>query len=170
MKFILTDNDTIRINLHKDYNTLAEEIRGTSISLKEVLLIKDKMKSIKKNIDTVKKIAKSNADNSRAVDSNGKSLKNREQKEIKELDKIEIIELDTSWAMDEFLFRYADDSILPNSCNSIEVVTPEIAESNDMDWISGTPEISLEERKTYKLGEVLSDYSKLDDKYYFKFM
>ena len=61
-----------------------------------------------------------------------------------------------SWAMDEFLFKYADDSILPNSVRSIEVVTPEVAESNDIDWITGTPEISLEERKTYKLGEVLS--------------
>ena len=163
MKFILTDNDTIRINLHKDYNTLAEEIRGTSISLKEVLLIKDKMKSIKKNIDTVKKIAKSNADNSRAVDSNGKSLKNREQKEIKELDKIEIIELDTSWAMDEFLFRYADDSILPNSCCSIEVVTKEVAEDNDKDF-DATEE-------GYKVGEGLSYYRKLGDSgYYFRFL
>lgn len=164
MKFILTDSNTIRINLHKGYDTLAEEIKETDISLKEVLLIKDKMKSIVKNIDTVKKTAKSNADNSRAVDSTGKSLKDREQKEIKELDKIEIIELDTSWAMDEFLFRYADDSILPNSCCSIEVVTKEVAEGNDKDFDATTEE-------DYKVGEGLSYYRKLGDSgYYFRFL
>ena len=166
MKFILTDSDTIRINLHKGYDTLAEEIKETDISLKEVLLIKDKMKSIKKNIDIVKKTAKSNADNSRAVDSTGKSLKDREQKEVRELDKIGIVELDTSWAMDEFLFRYADDSILPNSCCSIEVVTKEVAESNDRDM----NDLSAEDWEQYKVGEVFSEYSKLDDRYYFKFM
>lgn len=170
MKLILVDDNEDRINLRKSKTNLIETLKGSDISEDELFLIKDKMISISKNMDVIKAVAKGLARTSKAIDSNGKPLKYKEQRAVKELDKVGIIELDTSWAMDEFLFRYADDSILPNSCNSIEVVTPEIAESNDMDWITGTPEISLEERKTYKLGEVLSDYSKLDDKYYFRFM
>lgn len=170
MKLILVDDNEDRINLRQSKTNLIETLKSSNLKEDELLLIKDKMISISKNIDVIKAVAKELARTSKAIDSNGKPLKYKEQRAVKELDKVGIVELDTSWAMDEFIFKYSNDNTLPNFFNCIEVVTPEVAESNDMDWITGTPEISLEGRKTYKLGEVLSDYSKLDDKYYFKFM
>lgn len=99
-----------------------------------------------------------------------KEAKNEAEREIvKHTFCTDEIQCDLDNAYDEFYFLL-DGECLDNSFCHIEVVTKEVAESNDMDWITGTPSISLEERKTYKVGEVLSDYTKLDDKYYFKFM
>lgn len=136
----------------------------------QLVEIQDKAKSIRDNFDVIKKQAQWNAENSIAILSDGTPTKEQELKDVEELDKVEIILLDANYEVDEFDFLYANGKCLPSSCFHIEVVTKEIAESNDMDWITGTPEISLEERKTYKVGEILSDYTKLDNKYYFKFM
>ena len=126
----------------------------------EVKQIYDKMAHITDNFYRIREVAL-------------KQARNEEEKEIIEenFDRRPINELqcDLDNAYDEFFFL-SNGEYLNNVCCHIEVVTPEVAESNDMDWIKGTPEIDSEERKTYKLGEVLSDYSKLDDKYYFKFM
>ena len=169
MKFIVSNDEN-----ELDVTNASEDLLKSKDSLfrlepNQLVEIQDKMKSIRDNFDVVKKQAQWNAENSIAM-LDGKPMKEQELKDVKELDKVEIIELGTDWAIDEFLFKTGEDVILPNTCNSIEVVTKEIAESNDMDWITGTPEISLEERKTYKVGEILSDYTKLDNKYYFKFM
>lgn len=169
MKFIVSNDEN-----ELDVTNASEDLLKSKDSLfrlepNQLVEIQDKMKSIRDNFDVVKKQAQWNAENSIAM-LDGKPMKEQELKDVKELGKVEIIELGTDWAIDEFLFKTGEDVILPNTCNSIEVVTKEVAESNDMDWITGTPEISLEERKTYKVGEILSDYTKLDNKYYFKFM
>ena len=147
MKFsFISDRDTALVDLVNEVN------EG------EVRQIYDKMASILANLERIKEVAIEQART--------------------EMEKVVIsqnffsadeVQLDLDNAYDEFFFL-ANGEYLNNVCCHIEVVTPEVAESNDMDWITGTPEIDSEERKTYKLGEVLSDYSKLDDKYYFKFM
>lgn len=69
---------------------------------------------------------------------------------------------DLDSANDEFYF-YEND--LENSIY-IEVVTKEIAELNDKDFLRGE-----EEQDNYKLGETYSYYTKLaDTEYYFRFM
>lgn len=170
MKFIVS-NDEIDLDITKlNENSLCGNADNFGLQPEELIEIKDKMKSVSKNMDVIKRQAQWNADHSITISSNGVPTKAKELREVKELDRVGKIQVDTDCASDEFLFLYDDNEILPNSCCNIEVVTPEVAESNDNDWLDGEPEISLEERKTYKLGEVLSDYTKLDNKYYFKFM
>ena len=170
MKFTIS-NDEHDLNItNASEEMLFSKAELFNLSPDELIEIKDKMQSISDNMDKIKAQAQYNADHSIAILSDGTPTKEQELKDVKELDKAEVVNVGTDWAVDEFIFLYADNTYLPNSCCHIEVVTEEIAESNDMDWITGTPEISLEERKTYKVGEVLSDYTKLDDKYYFKFM
>ena len=119
--------------------------------------IYDRMAHAIKNFDVLEKVALAQA------------RTEEERRAVEERFNADEIQCDLDSAYDEFYFLL-DGKYLDNGFCCIEVVTKEVAESNDMDWITGTPSISLEERKTYKVGEVLSDYSKLDDKYYFKFM
>ena len=147
MKFsFISDRDTALVDLVNEVN------EG------EVRQIYDKMASILANLERIKEVAIEQA-------------RTEMEKVVisQNFFSVDEVQLDLDNAYDEFFFL-ANGEYLNNACCHIEVVTPEVAESNDMDWITGTPEIDSEERKTYKLGEVLSDYSKLDDKYYFKFM
>jgi hypothetical protein len=132
---------------------LIDEIDGL-----EVKLIYDKMAHITNNFDRIREVALEQA-------------RNEEEKVVisQNFFGIDEIQIDLDNAYDEFYFL-SNGEYLNNICCHIEVVIPEVAEENDKEWIKGTPSISLEERETYKLGEVLSDYSKLSDKYYFKFM
>ena len=73
---------------------------------------------------------------------------------------------DLDSANDEFYIGKAGSN--PQEDIYLEVVTKEIAEDNDREFLR---DISEEELKTYKLGEVLSYYTKLaDTDYYFRFM
>jgi len=81
---------------------------------------------------------------------------------------IDEIQCDLDNAYDEFYFA-RNNEYLPNEICHIEVVTPLVAEENDREWLSDRA-YTDQDRASYKLGEVMSDYSKLDDKYYFKFM
>lgn len=72
---------------------------------------------------------------------------------------------DLSSANDEFYLETSSNRI---NAIYLEVVTKEIAELNDKDFLSDK---SVEELKEYKLGEVYSYYTKLaDTEYYFRFM
>lgn len=166
MKFIISDNEHDLDITKADENTLFSKAELFNLSPDELIEIKDKMKSISANIDRIKAQAQYNAENSIAT-IDGIPTKDRELEEVKELDKAEIIQICTDWAVDEFSLQYKDGEYLPNSCYSIEVVTKEVAESNDKDFNS---DLSVDEIKTYKVGEILSYYTKLDDKYYFRFM
>ena len=147
MKFsFISDRDTALVDLVNEVNE------------DEVKQIYDKMASILTNLERIKKVAIKQAKSEMEKVIISQNFFNADE-----------VQVDLDNAYDEFFFL-SNGEYLNNACCHIEVVTPEVAESNDMDWITGTPEIDSEERKTYKLGEVLSDYSKLDDKYYFKFM
>lgn len=82
------------------------------------------------------------------------------------------ITVDFSNALDEFyLENSCDEEGAYSGSIPLEVVTKEVAEGNDKDWLRGDTMYSDEEKKTYKVGEVLSDYTKLGDtEYYFKFL
>ena len=74
-------------------------------------------------------------------------------------------------AIDEF--EFLDDEGLIIRPYGYEVVTEEVAISNDMDWLSDE-NYTDEDRASYVLGEVMSDYTKLPllsptgVQYYFK--
>ena len=76
-------------------------------------------------------------------------------------------------AIDEFDFL--DDEGIIIRPYGYEVVTEEVAVSNDMDWLSDE-NYTDEDRASYVLGEVMSDYVKLPNlspkgiQYYFKLM
>lgn len=72
------------------------------------------------------------------------------------------ISVDICSANDEFYIENGAEFLY------LEVVSKEIAEMNDHDFLSNK---SVEELKTYKVGETLSYYTKLTDTdYYFRFM
>ena len=80
---------------------------------------------------------------------------------------IERIVVDLSNASDEFYIESEDKNyIIP-----IEVVTKEVAEENDKELLNYYSQCSKKDKSEYKLGEVLSDYTKLGKtEYYFKFL
>lgn len=124
----------------------------------EVKMIYDKMARITDNFGRIREVALEQA-------------RNEEEKEIinNELFRaINELQCDLDNAYDEFYFL-SNGEYLNNICCHIEVVTPEVAEENDREILK-FQDFTDEDRKSYKLGEVMSMYSKLDDKYYFKFM
>jgi gamma-glutamylcyclotransferase (GGCT)/AIG2-like uncharacterized protein YtfP len=77
-------------------------------------------------------------------------------------DGVDRIEIDVQNQLDEF-FIYMNEK--RQASESIEVVTKEIAESNDKDWLSC---YGIDD---YRVGEVNSDYKKLgDSEYYYRFL
>lgn len=169
MKFILSDGDNLYLNLRKNQDRLEQILENNNYpDLADVVAtFKDKMRAIKKNMSVIKAVAIENAQNSIAV-INGVSTKKQELKDTNELDKVNVIELDVSWAYDEFVFKI-DNEFLPNSCGSIEVVTKKVAEANDKELLQDSY-YTDEDRANYKVGEGASQYSKLDDTYYFRFL
>ena len=129
----------------------------TNLEDNKVLEIYDKMAHITANFKRIQEVALEQA-------------RNHEEKEIieNELVGIDEIQVDLDSADDEFYFLY-NNVYINNICCHVEVVTPEVAESNDHDWLNDI-NYTDEQRASYKLGEVMSDYSKLSEKYYFKFM
>ena len=77
------------------------------------------------------------------------------------------IVVDLKSANDEFYLEHANGTSYVN----IEVVTKEVAEENDRELLDYYCKNSGEDKASYKLGEVLSDYTKLgNSEYYFKFL
>ena len=108
------------------------------------------------HLDRIQEVAKEQARNQEEI------------KEAEELYNVDEVQCDLDNAFDEFYFL-SNDRYLPNSCRRIEVVTPEVAEESDKAWLNDI-NYTDEDRASYKLGEVMSCYSKLDDTYYFEFM
>lgn len=76
-------------------------------------------------------------------------------------DNVRYVEVDLEWQFDEFFIAPEDE----DNIEVIEVVTKEIAESNDKDWLRS---YELDE---YRVGEVNSNYKKLGDSdYYYRFL
>lgn len=180
MKFYLSDCehqdiqlDPIKINNQLEMAKVLEKgnnLYGFYLNANEVLEMVKKMQAITENLHVLKEEAI--IEGARAIATvNGVPMADTYVKEALELNKVQAIKVDTDMAYDEFLLCYNKNKYLPHSCDHVEVVTKEVAEENDMNWINGTPELSKEDRKNYKVGEVLSDYRKLgNSNYYFKFM
>ena len=128
----------------------------TSLNYDESSRIYNKMSHVILHLDKIQEVAKEKARNQEEI------------KEAEELYSVDEVQCDLDSAFDEFYFL-SNDKYLPNTCCHIEVVTPEVAEENDKTWLNDI-NYTDEDRASYKLGEVMSDYSKLDEKYYFKFM
>ena len=95
----------------------------------------------------------------------GEPLNEQHMQDSKEIPNTKRILIDIDCAYDEFYLMHDKDNFLPNSCNSVEVVTKEVAESNDRDMDA------TEDEENYKVGEGLSYYRELGDSgYYFRFM
>ena len=76
------------------------------------------------------------------------------------------IVVDLGNANDEFYLEHENGT----EYVTMEVVTKEIAEENDREWLRDV-HYTDEDRKSYVVGEVMSDYTKLGStEYYFKFM
>ena len=128
----------------------------TSLNYDESSTIYNRMSHVVLHLNRIQEVAREQA---------------RNQEEIKEADElynVDEVQCDLDNAFDEF-YLLSNDKYLPNTCCHIEVVTPEVAEENDKVWLNDI-NYTDEDRASYRLGEVMSDYSKLDDKYYFKFM
>ena len=160
--------DTINVpRLHEELQRADHDVFYGEDSLK---LIIRKMEAIENNIPVLYEQAKLEAERSTATE-DGEPVNEKYSRDAEDLFIVGKISVDLHMACDEFLLKYSDGLILPNSCCSVEVVTKDVAEENDMCWITGTPELSKEDRKNYKVGEILSDYRKLgDSEFYFKFM
>ena len=180
MKFYLSDceHQDIQLDPTKISNQLemakvlekGNNLFGFYLKSDEVLEMLKKMQAITENLKVLKEEAI--IEGARATATiDGVPMSDTYVKEALEINKVQAVKVDTDMAYDEFLLCYNKNKYLPNSCYHVEVVTKEIAEENDMNWITGTPELSEEDRKNYKVGEILSDYRKLGDSgYYFKFM
>ena len=163
-------NSIVDIDLDELIEELKEADKGATYDRNLLASVVNKMEAIENNLPVLYEQAKLEAKRTDATE-DGEPVNEKWNKEAEDLFIVGSIGVDLHWAIDEFLLRYTDGIILPNSCCSVEVVTKEVAEENDMCWITGTPELSEEDRKNYKVGEILSDYRKLGDSgYYFKFM
>lgn len=146
MKFsFISDRDTALVDLVNEVNE------------SKVKQIYDKMASILANLERIEEVAieQARTETEKVVISQG-------------FFSVDEVQIDLDNAYDEFYFL-SNGEYLNNICCHIEVVTPEVAEENDREWLRDSA-YTDEDRASYKLGEVMSDYSKLSDKYYFKFM
>ena len=87
-----------------------------------------------------------------------------EKESAKDILYVQEVMCDMDNAYDEFYLLKENGEFLSNAWCKVEVVTKEVAENNDKDFLDA------EELEEYELGGNLSYYDKLDDKYYFKFM
>lgn len=115
-------------------------------------IIMDKMLHIQRSLKTI-------------FDKALEQARNEVEKEsAKEILLVQEVMCDIDNAYDEFYILKENGEFLSNAWCKVEVVTKEVAENNDKDFLDD------EELGEYELGGNLSYYDKLDDKYYFKFM
>ena len=171
MKYNL-ENKEFELELAKNLEEIEEILKenGKTYIVEELPLIYEKFKAIKDNMHTIKQVALQNAEQSTVILEDGTPTREQEIKDTEALDTVESISLDLDWAYDEFFFKNKADEPLPSSCSLIEVVTREVAEENDLEYLKVDDRFTKEDIEHYKVGEVLSEYSKLTDKFYFKFL
>ena len=182
MKFYLTDNDdTFLIINDGDLKTLADLVNetykrtfGFYLGETDLDLMRRKAKAIGENLEALKDEAILEGMRSRAT-IDGKPMKDQYVIDALEVSKATVVLLDVDMAYDEFYLCYNMEkyrpSFLPNSCCHIEVVTKEIAEENDREYLRSSSDFTKEDLANYKVGEILSEYRKLgNSEFYFKFM
>ena len=161
---ILSNNENCNVNMETDFEKAVEELQKVDklFARDEVQEMLYKAQAIAENLDVLEKQAYQEGKDTQA-ELDGEPLNERYMKESKEIPNTKRILVDIDMAYVEFHLMYDEDRFLPNSCGYVEVVTEEVAESNDRDMDA------IEEG--YKVGEGLSYYRKLGDSgYYFRFM
>ena len=166
IEIIMSDSNNKDINMEEDFEKAVEKLQEVDklFARDEVQEMLYKARAIAENLDVLEKQAYQEGEDTRA-EIDGEPMNDRYMQDSKELPNTKRILVDIDCAYDEFYLMHDKDNFLPNSCNYVEVVTKEVAESNDKDMDS------TEDGENYKVGEGLSYYRELGDSgYYFRFM
>jgi len=165
---ILTDSQDCDINMETDFEKAVEKLQEVDklFARDEVQEMLYKAQAIAENLDVLERQAYLEGEDTQAM-LDGKPLNEQFMQDSKEISHTRRVLVGIDMAYDEFYLMYDKDKFLPNSCCSVEVVTKEVAESNDKDMDA----VGDEDKKNYKVGEILSYYRKLGDSgYYFRFL
>ena len=168
IEIIMSNSENCDINIEKDFEQAVEKLQEVDklFARDEVQEMLYKAKAIAENLNVLERQAYLEGEETQAMLDN-KPLNEQYMKDSKEIPNTRLVLIDIDCAYDEFYLMYDKDKFLPNSCCSVEVVTKEVAESNDKDMDA----IGDEDEKNYKVGEILSYYRKLGDSgYYFRFL
>ena len=168
IEIIMSNSENCDINIEEDFEKAVEKLQEVDklFARDEVQEMLYKARAIAENLDVLEKQAYQEGKDTQAkID--GEPMNDRYMQDSKEIPNTKRILVDIDMAYDEFYLMHDKDNFLPNSCNYVEVVTKEVAESNDRDMDS----VGDEDKKNYKVGEILSYYRKLGNSgYYFRFM
>jgi hypothetical protein len=166
IEIIMTDSSNNDINIEEDFKKAVERLYEVDkvFTRDEVQEMLYKARAIAENLDILEKQAYQEGKETQA-EIDGKPMNEQWIQDSKEIPNTKRILIDIDCAYDEFYLMHDKDNLLPNSCNSVEVVTKEVAESNDRDMDA------TEDEENYKVGEGLSYYRELGDSgYYFRFL
>lgn len=166
IEIIMSDSNDNDIDIEKDFEKAVERLYEVDkvFTRDEVQEMLYKARAIAENLDVLEKQAYQEGKETQA-EIDGKPMNEQWIQDSKEIPNTKRILIDVDCAYDEFYLMHDKDNLLPNSCNSVEVVTKEVAESNDRDMDA------TEDEENYKVGEGLSYYRELGDSgYYFRFM
>ena len=169
IEIIMSNSENDDINIEKDFGKAVEKLQEVDklFARDEVQEMLNKAQAITENLDVLQRQAYQEGEDTQAT-RDGKPLNKQYMKDSKEIPNTRRVLIDIDMAYDEFYLMYDKDKFLPNSCCSAEVVPKEVAESNDKDF---NYDLSAEDKKNYKVGEILSYYRKLGDSgYYFRFL
>ena len=168
VEIIMSDSNNHDINIEKDFEKAVERLYEVDkvFTRDEVQEMLNKAQAITENLDVLQRQAYREGEYTQAM-LDGKPLNEQYKQDSKEIPNTRRVLVDIDWAYDEFYLMHDKDKFLPNSCYSVEVVTKEVAGSNDRDMDA----VGDEDEKNYKVGEILSYYRKLGDSgYYFRFL
>ena len=166
IEIIMSDSNDNDIDIEKDFEKAVERLYEVDkvFTRDEVQEMLYKARAIAENLDALETQAYQEGKETQA-EIDGKPMNEQWIQDSKEIPNTKRILIDIDCAYDEFYLMHDKDNLLPNSCNSVEVVTKEVAESNDRDMDA------TEDEENYKVGEGLSYYRELGDSgYYFRFM
>ena len=166
IEIIMSDSSNNDINIEEDFEKAVERLYEVDkvFTRDEVQEMLDKAKAIAENLDVLERQAYLEGKDTQA-EIDGKPMNEQWMQDSKEIPNVKRILVDIDMAYDEFYLMHDKDNFLPNSCNSVEVVTKEVAKSNDRDMDA------TEDKENYKVGEGLSYYRELGDSgYYFRFL
>jgi hypothetical protein len=168
IEIIMSNTENCDINMETDFEKAVEKLYEVDkvFTRDEVQEMLNKAQAITENLDVLERQAYLEGEDTQAM-LDGKPLNEQFMQDSKEISKTGRVLVDIDCAYDEFYLMHDKDKFLPNSCNSVEVVTKEVAESNDRDMDA----VGDKDEKNYKVGEILSYYRKLGDSgYYFRFL
>ena len=168
IEIIMSNSENCDINMEEDFEKAVERLYEVDkvFTRDEVQEMLNKAQAITENLDVLERQAYLEGKDTQAI-LDGKPLNEQFMQDSKEIPNTRRVLIDIDMAYDEFYLMYDKDKFLPNSCCSVEVVTKEVAESNDRDMDA----VGDEDEKNYKVGEILSYYRKLGDSgYYFRFL